>query len=79
MTLLREVGAYGLQVPEDYGGVGLNNTQYARLTDIIGANDLGLGVYLTATQGIGYKVWRCIDIVWLSISIYAQILHYQLN
>ena len=27
---LRELGAFGLQVPEELGGVGLSNTQYAR-------------------------------------------------
>merc|ERR1712029_1251631 len=52
---LRELGAFGLQVPEDLGGVGLTNTQYARLSEIIGANDLGLGIFIGAHQSIGFK------------------------
>merc|ERR1712113_679919 len=52
---LRELGAFGLQVPEDLGGVGLSNTQYARLTEIIGGNDLGVGIFIGAHQSIGFK------------------------
>jgi len=32
------------------GGIGLNNTQYGRLVEIVGANDLGLGIVLGAHQ-----------------------------
>ena len=53
---MRELGAFGLQVPEDLGGVGLNNTQYARLTEIVGGNDLGVGIFIGAHQSIGFKV-----------------------
>lgn len=53
---LWEMGAFGFQVPADYGGVGCNNTQYARMTEIIGANDLGVGICLGAHQSIGFKV-----------------------
>merc|ERR1712029_987141 len=52
---MRELGAFGLQVPEDLGGVGLNNTQYARLTEIVGGNDLGVGIFIGAHQSIGFK------------------------
>merc|ERR1719414_986828 len=52
---MRELGAFGLQVPEDLGGVGLNNTQYARLTEIVGGNDLGIGIFIGAHQSIGFK------------------------
>lgn len=38
---LWELGAFGLQVPQDLGGLGLTNTQYARLVEIVGAHDLG--------------------------------------
>lgn len=55
LNALKEVGGYGLQVPEEYGGAGLNSTQYGRLTEVLGANDLALGVFLTGHQGIGYK------------------------
>jgi len=52
---LRELGAFGLQVPEDLGGVGLTNTQYGRLTEIVGGNDLGIGIFIGAHQSIGFK------------------------
>ena len=54
--IFRELGAFGLQVPEDLGGVGLTNTQYARLTEIVGGNDLGVGIFIGAHQSIGFKV-----------------------
>jgi len=52
---LRELGAFGMQVPEDLGGVGLTNTQYGRMTEIVGMNDLGLGIFIGAHQSIGFK------------------------
>jgi len=52
---LRELGAFGLQVSEDHGGVGLTNTQYGRITEIVGQNDLGLGIFIGAHQSIGFK------------------------
>ncbi|KAH8373559.1 hypothetical protein KR200_010098 [Drosophila serrata] len=52
---LWELGAFGIQVPADYGGLGLNNTQYGRLCTIVGANDLGLGITIGAHQSIGFK------------------------
>ncbi|KAK8723315.1 hypothetical protein OTU49_011645 [Cherax quadricarinatus] len=55
MQSLRELGAFGLQVPVEYGGVGLNNTQYTRLVEIVGYNDLGVGITLGAHQSIGFK------------------------
>lgn len=42
-------------VPTEYGGLGFNNTQYARMCEIIGGNDLGLGILLGAHQSIGFK------------------------
>merc|ERR1719209_1235255 len=55
INALREVGAFGLQVPVELDGVGLSNSQYGRLTEVVGANDLGLGVFFTAHQSIGFK------------------------
>ncbi len=52
---LGEQGGFGLQVPAEYGGVGLTNTQYARVTEIMGGNDLGLGITMGAHQSIGFK------------------------
>ncbi|XP_054989574.1 very long-chain specific acyl-CoA dehydrogenase, mitochondrial [Sorex araneus] len=55
MQGLKDLGAFGLQVPSELGGVGLCNTQYARLVEIVGMHDLALGVTLGAHQGIGFK------------------------
>lgn len=52
---LWELGAFGLQVPQELGGMGLNNTQYARLVQIVGEEDLGVGITLGAHQSIGFK------------------------
>jgi len=52
---LKEMGAFGLQVPGEYGGIGCNNTQYARMVEIVGGNDLGVGIVLGAHQSIGFK------------------------
>jgi len=55
MEGLKEMGAFGLQVPADLGGLGLTNTQYARLVEIVGMYDLGVGITLGAHQSIGFK------------------------
>nr|XP_054771211.1 very long-chain specific acyl-CoA dehydrogenase, mitochondrial-like [Lytechinus pictus] len=55
MQGLREMGAFGLQVSTDHGGLGMTNTQYARLVEIVGESDLGVGITLGAHQSIGFK------------------------
>ncbi|XP_003383685.1 PREDICTED: very long-chain specific acyl-CoA dehydrogenase, mitochondrial-like [Amphimedon queenslandica] len=55
MAQLKDMGAFGLQVPTNLKGLGLTNTQYARLTEIIGGYDLGVGIMLGAHQSIGFK------------------------
>ncbi|XP_026518134.2 very long-chain specific acyl-CoA dehydrogenase, mitochondrial-like, partial [Terrapene carolina triunguis] len=55
MQGLKELGAFGLQIPPELGGLGLSNTQYARLVEIVGLHDLGVGITLGAHQSIGFK------------------------
>lgn len=55
LNQLWELGAFSIQVPNEFGGLGLNNTQYGRLCQIVGANDLGLGITIGAHQSIGFK------------------------
>merc|ERR1719204_2550193 len=55
VNALRELGAFGLQVPVELDGVGLTNTQYARLIEVVGGNDLGVGIFIGAHQSIGFK------------------------
>jgi hypothetical protein len=40
---MKEMGLFGLQVPQELSGVGLSNVGYARMVEIVGAHDLGLG------------------------------------
>ena len=49
------MGAFGMQVPEEFSGIGLNNSAYARMVEIVGKHDLGVGIYLGAHQSIGFK------------------------
>ncbi|KAL7982982.1 hypothetical protein Chor_013588 [Crotalus horridus] len=58
MNGLKEMGAFGLQIPTALGGLGLTNTQvgpYARMVEIVGMHDLGVGITLGAHQSIGFK------------------------
>lgn len=52
---LWELGGFGAQIPEQYGGLGLNNTQFGYLGQIVGYNDLGLAITIGAHQSIGFK------------------------
>ncbi|XP_062438969.1 very long-chain specific acyl-CoA dehydrogenase, mitochondrial-like isoform X3 [Rhea pennata] len=52
---LKDLGAFGLQVPEELGGTGLKNSQYARIVEVVGLHDLGVGIILGAHQSIGFK------------------------
>nr|ABQ12933.1 acyl-Coenzyme A dehydrogenase family, member 9 [Bos taurus] len=51
---LKSLGLFGMQVPEEYGGLGLSNTMYARLAEVIGL-DASIAVTLAAHQSIGLK------------------------
>lgn len=55
LQLLKDMGTFGIQVPQEYGGMGCNNTQYARLAENTCGHDLGVSVFLGAHQSIGYK------------------------
>jgi len=55
MDGLKAMGAFGLQVPTELGGLGLSNSQYARLVEVVGCHDLAVGIVLGAHQSIGFK------------------------
>lgn len=54
LAKLKSLGLFGIQVPEEYGGLGLSNTMYARLGEII-STDASITVTLAAHQAIGLK------------------------
>lgn len=66
MAALWDMGALSLQVPTEFGGLGLTNTQYTRIVEICGYHDLGIGITLGAHQSIGFKV-KLLTIFCLSI------------
>lgn len=51
---LGEMGLFGLQIPEELGGLGLSNTGYARVVEEV-AVDPSLTTMLMAHQSIGLK------------------------
>lgn len=53
---LKTFGLFGQQIPEEYGGLGLNATEYARLGEVTSI-DGSIAVTLAAHQAIGLKVW----------------------
>ncbi|XP_004613255.2 complex I assembly factor ACAD9, mitochondrial [Sorex araneus] len=54
LATLKNLGLFGQQVPEEYGGLGLSNTMYARLGEITSL-DASIAVTLAAHQAIGLK------------------------
>lgn len=52
---MKELGLFGLIVPEQYGGLGLSNTGYARIMQELASIDASLAVTIGAHQSIGLK------------------------
>ena len=52
---LRELGLFGLIVPQEHGGIGLSNTGYARVMQEIAGWDGSVAVTLGAHSSIGFK------------------------
>lgn len=52
---MKELGLFGLIIPEEHGGFGLSNSAYARVMQEIGAIDAGVAVTVGAHQSIGLK------------------------
>ncbi|TVP44082.1 MAG: acyl-CoA dehydrogenase [Gemmatimonadales bacterium] len=50
---LRELGAFGIKIPERYGGLGLSQLSYARALGIVAGRCASTGAFLSAHQSIG--------------------------
>ncbi|HEX6134266.1 MAG TPA: acyl-CoA dehydrogenase family protein [Longimicrobiales bacterium] len=50
---LRRLGAFGIKIPQEYGGLGLGQRSYNKAISIIGSPAAALGVLLSAHQSIG--------------------------
>ena len=50
---LRKLGAFGMKIPKEYGGLGFNQVEYQRIMHLLGAADGNLSALLSAHQSIG--------------------------
>ncbi|HET8733370.1 MAG TPA: acyl-CoA dehydrogenase family protein [Anaeromyxobacteraceae bacterium] len=50
---LRRLGAFGMKVPTEYGGLGFDQVEYGRVMSLLGSYDANLTALLSAHQSIG--------------------------
>src|SRR5574340_100897 len=50
---LRDIGAFGIKIPTEYGGLGLSQTSYVRAMGMVTSKDGSLTALLSAHQSIG--------------------------
>lgn len=50
---LRKLGAFGMKIPKEYGGLGFSQLEYQRVMEILGTWDGNLSALLSAHQSIG--------------------------
>ncbi len=50
---LRRLGAFGMKIPREYGGLGFSQVEYARVMQLLGSRDGNLSALLSAHQSIG--------------------------
>jgi alkylation response protein AidB-like acyl-CoA dehydrogenase len=50
---LAELGAFGMKIPPEYGGLGLNQREYEAAMQLVGSHDANVTALLSAHQSIG--------------------------
>jgi hypothetical protein len=50
---LVEMGAFGMKIPTEYGGLGFDQLEYAQVMELLGCHDGNLTALLSAHQSIG--------------------------
>jgi alkylation response protein AidB-like acyl-CoA dehydrogenase len=50
---LRKLGAFGMKIPAEYGGLGFSQVEYGRVMELLGSYDANLVALLSAHQSIG--------------------------
>ncbi|MBA2706966.1 MAG: acyl-CoA dehydrogenase family protein, partial [Gemmatimonadaceae bacterium] len=50
---LRDMGAFGIKIPREYGGLGLSQMSYIRAMELVTSKDGSLVALLSASQSIG--------------------------
>jgi len=50
---LRDIGAFGIKIPREYGGLGLSQLTYVRAMEMVTSKDGSITALLSASQSIG--------------------------
>ncbi len=50
---LKKLGAFGMKIPKQYGGLGFSIRQYQKVMHLVGSVDANIGALLSAHQSIG--------------------------
>ncbi len=50
---LRKLGAFGIKIPKEYGGLGFTVSEYCRAMEMVGSYDANISALLSAHQSIG--------------------------
>jgi alkylation response protein AidB-like acyl-CoA dehydrogenase len=50
---LRRMGAFGMKIPKEYGGLGFSNAEYQKIMQLLGSRDGNIVALLSAHQSIG--------------------------
>jgi alkylation response protein AidB-like acyl-CoA dehydrogenase len=50
---LRKMGAFGMKIPTEYGGLGFSVSEYCRVMEMVGSADGNISALLSAHQSIG--------------------------
>ncbi len=53
LDALRKLGAFGMKIPKEYGGLGFSNREYQEVMKLVGGVDGNLSALLSAHQSIG--------------------------
>src|SRR5581483_7165587 len=53
LDALRKLGAFGMKIPREYGGLGFTNAEYQKVMELLGSWDGNVSALLSAHQSIG--------------------------
>jgi alkylation response protein AidB-like acyl-CoA dehydrogenase len=53
VSALADIGAFGMKIPVEYGGLGLRHGEYVRVMQMLGSHDANVTALLSAHQAIG--------------------------
>src|SRR5919109_5342092 len=53
IAALRQIGAFGIKIPQIYGGLGLSQSDYHTVATLLGGHDASITVLISAHNSIG--------------------------